>query len=434
VALSTAQEDKWALGADEPARWTVMVFMGADKIPGNADLLPEAKKTIEAMKQVIAAMREKSSEKSKTEGVPQKDLKAEPLNIFVHLHSEGRLQRLHVGKGDLEPADLSQEDATNGNALTSLIAWAVRENSHRRKDYSMLVMWGHSYLFGVGPQTLQYGIDALDFAELSDVLERFQRNHKKKYAADYPGDEQPKLDIVAFDACDLATVEMAYQLQPFADYLLASQIGVPLPGWPYEKVLTRLADPMGVLMGPAELGSYVARRFCEFYAADDRAKPVTMSVLDLKRALSLFDLTESLARRIAIVISNDDDEMDLVYRLFLQSRTPDGRPFIDVADFCVHLIRNSRYDDVREAARQLGNLLVSPHPNAPGGSENGAKKPFIVENCRNSAETAGMNGVSLYAPHVSDNDFQTALHFYEKFLFAQKTLWSELVHGLALPV
>jgi hypothetical protein len=187
-------------------------------------------------------------------------------------------------------------------------------------------------------------------------------------------------------------------------------------------------------MGPAELGSYVARRFCEFYAADDRAKPVTMSVLDLQQALGLFDLTEALARRLAIALANDDDEMDLVYRLFLQSRTPDGRPFIDVADFCVHLIRNSSYDDVREAARQLGNLLVSPHPEKTEGSAKGAKKPFIVENCRNSAETAGMNGVSLYAPHVSDNDFQRALHFYEKFLFAQKTLWNELVHGLALPV
>jgi cysteine peptidase C11 family protein len=408
-----------------------MVFMGADQVPGNADLLPEAEKTIEAMKRVIAEMLEKRKLKKDPNA---NEPKAQRLNIFVQLHAEGRIKRLHVGWGNMEDVDLSREDATNGNALTSLIAWAIDENGHRRKDHSLLVMWGHSYLFGVGPQTLPIGIDALDFAELSDVLERFQRNHKKKYADYYPGDDQPKLDIVAFDACDLATVEMACQLQPFADYLLASQIGVPLPGWPYEKVLTRLADPKGKLMGPAELGSYVARRFCEFYAADDRPKPVTMSVLDLKQALGLFDLTESLARRLAIALANDDDEMDLVYRLFLQSRTPDGRPFIDVADFCVHLIRNSGYEDVRDAARQLGNLLISPRPQEKGGSETGAKKSFIVENCRNSAETAGMNGVSLYAPHVSDNDFQRALHFYEKFLFAQKTLWNELVHGLALPV
>jgi Clostripain family len=402
-------------------KWTVMVFMGADRVPGNADLLSEAMNSIEAMKAVKAEF-------------PQSN----HLNIFVQLHAKNRIQRLHVGHGDLKPEDLSKEDATNGNALTSLIAWATGAIDHQRDDYSMLVMWGHSYLFGVGPQTLRNGLDALDFAELSDVLQRFQRNQKLKYAKYYPGDDQPKLDIVAFDACDLATVEMAYQLEPFSDYLLASQIGVPLPGWPYKKILTRLADPMGALMGPAELGSYIARRFCEFYAADDRPKPVTMSMLNLKRAPELFELTEALARRLAIVLAEDEDEMDLVYELFLQSRTPDGRPFIDVAALCANLIRNSGSDDVRGAAQALGNLLISPRPEAPRpegerGSALGVKKPFIVENCRNSAVTAGMNGVSLYAPHVSDNDFERALHFYEKFLFVQKTLWSELVHGLALP-
>jgi hypothetical protein len=399
-----------------------MIFMGADQVPGNADLLPEAMKSIAQMKQVKA-----------------KYPKSDQLSIFVQLHAEDEIRRLHVGHGDLKREDLSQEDATNGNALTSLIAWAIKTNRHRRKDYSMLVMWGHSYLFGVGPQRLRNGLDALDFAELSDVLQRFQREQRLKYAQYYPGDEQPKLDIVAFDACDLATVEMACQLEPFADYLLASQIGVPLPGWPYEKVLTRLADPKGDLMGPPELGSYIARRFCEFYAADDRPKPVTMSVLDLKQAPLLFDLTESLARSLAIALANDEEEMSLVYELFLRSRSPDGRPFVDVADLCWSLIRDGSDGDVRDAAQALGNLLVSPHPDKKPerkeerGSALGLKKPFIVENCRNSAETAGMNGVSLYAPHVSDNDFGKAIHFYEKFLLAQKTLWSELVHGLALP-
>ena len=47
---------------------------------------------------------------------------------------------------------------------------------------------------------------------------------------------------VAFDACDLATVEMACQLKPFAKYLLGSQIGIPLPGWPYDRVLAHVAE------------------------------------------------------------------------------------------------------------------------------------------------------------------------------------------------
>jgi hypothetical protein len=140
----------------------------------------------------------------------------------------------------------------------------------------------------------------------------------------------------------------------------------------------------------------------------------------------------------AIAFNDDVEELEIVYDLFLQSRTPDDRPFIDVADFCFRLMRNSRYGDVRAAAEALGDFLLTPYPDAVGPanerrSEFGVERPFIVENCRNSADTACLNGVSLYAPHVSDNDSARAVYFYDKFVFAQQTLWSQLVHGLALP-
>ena len=100
-------------------------------------------------------------------------------------------------------------------------------------------------------------IDALDFAELSKVLKSLQQDSGRS----------AKLDILGFDACDLATVEMACQLEPFAKYLLASQIGIPIPGWPYDRILDRLRNPYGRLMNPPEFGSYVVRRFCESYTA-----------------------------------------------------------------------------------------------------------------------------------------------------------------------
>ena len=58
---------------------------------------------------------------------------------------------------------------------------------------------------------------------------------------------------------------MACQLQPFAKYLLGSEIGIPIPGWPYDRILDRLRNPKGRLMAPPEFGSYVVRRFCESY-------------------------------------------------------------------------------------------------------------------------------------------------------------------------
>jgi hypothetical protein len=397
----------------DKTKWTVMVFMGADSLPGDADLSKEAADDIKEMQAVGST---------------------ESLNIFVQVHNKGSVERRHIGKGDPQDVTQSARGATNGRALIDFLAWALNEADHVKEDRSMLVLWGHAYRFGIGPQTTPHGVDALDFAELANVLRDFQARIKLQHPKHYGLDEMPKLDIVAFDACDLASIEMAYQLYPYADYLLASQIGIPLPGWPYDRVLDRLKNPKGRVMGPAELGCYIARRYCSRYAADDRM--VALSMLDLRRASQLFDLTETLARRLAIAVDANADELSRVSDLFVRARMPDDRPFVDVAELCMYLMQYSNDAHVRSAAKALGDLLISPNPeeDGPGQSAIGVGRPFVVENSRNSAETAALNGVSLYAPHVSDShDFKGASHFYEKFVFAKQTLWNGLVHALALP-
>ncbi len=184
-------------------RWTVMVFMGADGVEGNKPLAAEADADIAEMKKVGTS---------------------ESLRIFVQRHGDGEASRFHVG-GREHKIPRGDEDLTNGRALAKFMEWALED--HRPEDYSMLVLWGHAYRFGIGHTETRAGIDAIDFAELAEVLQRLQ--HKRSRS----GDRTPKLDIVAFDACDLATIEMSVQLQQYADYLLASQIGIPLPGWPY---------------------------------------------------------------------------------------------------------------------------------------------------------------------------------------------------------
>jgi hypothetical protein len=55
-----------------------------------------------------------------------------------------------------------------------------------------------------------------------------------------------------------------------------------------------------------------------------------------------------------------------------------------------------------------------------------------MEHGRNTAETARLNGISIYAPHVAPElDFDAARKLYEKFTYAQETRWSDLVHVLA---
>ena len=292
----------------------------------------------------------------------------------------------------------------------------------------MLVLWGHAYRFAIGHTQTQVGIDALDFAELASVLAGFQEKKRQ----DWNASSAPRLDIVAFDACSIATLEMARQLAPYAKYMLGSQVAIPLPGWPYKRILQRLAVPKGRLMGPAEFGSFAVRRYCEYYRTFDRT--VSLSHLDLRNAIKYSGLADVLAGALAIALADDAEEQQLVSRLFELAQTDGGEPFVDVITLC-RLVPVQRQQPGQSGRQDSGRCAVRTDFGAARWPERrGENRPFVVESGSNSIDGAGLHGVSLYAPHVAPNhDFGAASHAYEKLVFARETLWRDLVRALALP-
>jgi Clostripain family len=400
-----------ALSKPQGAKWTVMVFMGAATIDGNAPLIEAAEADLAEMAFVGSG---------------------DALNIFVQVHRGKDVvpQRAHIFEGmpagvdALDYVPQKEREPARGLALMSFIKWALKEAQHNPNNpqhYSLLVLWGHAYDFAFGRELTSEGIiDALDFAELSRLLESLQLE------LGAPG---AKLDILGFDACDIATVEIACQLDRFAKYLLGSEIGIPLPGWPYDRILDRLRYPKGDLVGPAEFGAYAVRRFCESYKAESRT--VSLTLLNLDCASDIFARAEVLALMLASAIG-DADVRDRIADLFSQSQTATGKPFVDVADLCLNLMRSSGDSLISEAARDLGDFLISPRGPLVGRTNEPEVRPFIIEHGRNAAETARLNGVSLYAPNVAPNrDFNSVQHLYHNFVFAQETRWSGLVHALA---
>jgi hypothetical protein len=182
-------------------------------------------------------------------------------------------------------------------------------------------------------------------------------------------------------------------------------------------------------MGPAELGSYIVRRFCESYSAE--ARTVSLTLLDLNRTQELLMVTELFALTLASAIGNPSDR-DWIASLFVPSQTGPGKPYVDLADLCLTLALRCGNPLVVEAAKNLGDFLIGPLPVRVGESEAGAGRPFVLEHGRNAGGTARLNGLSIYAPHVAPRrDFDAVRHLYQNFLFAQETQWSGLVHALA---
>jgi len=182
-------------------------------------------------------------------------------------------------------------------------------------------------------------------------------------------------------------------------------------------------------MGPAELGTYIVRRFCESYDAKDDA--VSLTLLSLAHADELAAHVGWLAQKLAIAIG-DDGQLDLLLDLFWRSQTEPGRPYVDVGDLCLNLARESGDAAIIEAATALGDLLFSPKGRVVARSEKGVGRPLIVEHGRNAGSLARANGISLYAPHLApEKDPSVAERLYDNFRLTKVNLWRDLVHALA---
>src|SRR5262245_32270086 len=312
-------------------KWTVMVFMGADNFKGNEPLHKPSQDDLDEISSVGGGG---------------------TLEIFVEVHHVSKPTRwLHFGV-DGKREEKEVPGSPGEPALIKFIDESITKSNPGEDDYSMLVLWGHAYDFAFGRARTRGGaVDSIDFIELSQMLQQLQDKIKQLMGSK----ERPTLDIVGFDVCDIATVEMACQLEPFAKYLLGSEIGDPMPGWPYDRILRRLHDPIERLMGPSELGSYVVRRFCESYTA---SVPVSLSFLDLRHATKLRKLAEILALTLSARIDHPAYR-DQIIELFQRSQTCEGRPYVDVVDLCLNLRRECGDPYVVEAARMLGDFLLS---------------------------------------------------------------------------
>ena len=432
------------LHTDEPKpdtpTWTVMIFMGVTTLDSRQDLRQAAE---DDLKEIMAI------------GGGGDHC----LNIFVQQNfgskdwgkegAKGTAKRIHLtGKRTVTkdaagvekvtwepkvygptPVPDDEVDYRDGRALSAFIKDCVlRRSGHRSKDYSMLVLWGHAYDFTFGRVLDDNGgAIALNFTAISDVLKRLQDEAE---AAMDPGQQVPglvKLDVLAFDACDIATSELAYQLRNVASFLLASQVGIPLPGFPYHRILDRLKEPHGRIMSPAEFGSYAVRRFCAAYDADS---PVSLTMLNLLRVEELFKLTQDVAVELATAIG-DPETRDRIARTFLRSQTEIGKPFVDIADLCLSLLDESDNPGLVEKARTLGNFVAGSRPDVSANYQNSGGWPLVVDHDRNSGELVRLNGVSLYAPNVAppeDPDVVSAV--YRMLEFVRHGRWSGVAHRL----
>lgn len=255
----------------ESKTYTVLIYMAAAN-----DLEPFVDRNLEQMKQIGSN---------------------DNVKILVHLDtyqkgSKKCTQRFIVHRNRLEYiCDNVCMDSGDEKTLVDACRWAL---SQHKSDYFVLVVWNH----GIGPlnpfiqqfnrqhlvkyntatklieidrslsfldvfesltgQTPQYRGICFDQSTGNYITEQNFRKALGNICNDYL--DGKKIDVICFDACYMATAEVAFNIMPYAHYMVGSQEAVLGRGYYYE----RLVNPLNKgAIEPYEFACQVVRSFKE---------------------------------------------------------------------------------------------------------------------------------------------------------------------------
>ncbi|MCL2387854.1 MAG: clostripain-related cysteine peptidase [Defluviitaleaceae bacterium] len=210
----------------------------------------------------------------------------------------------------------------NPNTLRDFVKFSMSNYPAQRYG---LIMWNHG-----GGSIAGFGHDE-KFADGSLTL------LEMKKAFDEAGLAENKLEFLGFDACLMATVEMAILASNYARVLIASEDLEPGEGWDYHFLSALNKNPN---MNGFDLGKIIVDSFMDFFPANGLHDEIlTLSVIDLQRVAPVM---EAMGRLMAHEISEPKFK-NLAIRRAHTKTFGEGSPrdnyadMVDIGDMAVQL-------------------------------------------------------------------------------------------------
>lgn len=355
---------------DDQARATVLVYIVGSNLEGEDD---QATGNLEEMMKIGSSR---------------------DVNIIVETGGADKdgwrtVKRQKVLKGSLEViSDVGVQRMTDPDNLRKFIEWGVE--SYPAKSYH-LVFWNHGGgpLGGFGGDSNFPGTGTMPMPEIVQALE----GAKQATGATF--------DLIGFDACLMASAEVAYMLSPYGRYLVASQEIEPGPGWDWTPYLNHVVNDSGstaASAGKAIVDAYMAK------TAKFQSHFATLSVTDLSKSAALIESVDAIARAIAGKLNTGTAAQqhnawaDLAYSRRathdFQTSWLFGNMFdlVDLADFVTQ--------------PSLGMFDITPEQVEAAES---ALNEAVVDN-RHGKELWSTSGQTLYMPLVSAQPGVGAAH------------------------
>ena len=419
-----------SLFASPTESWTFMVYMGGDNGTTLSSLEGAGDSDLAEMKQVGSA--------GHVNVVAQFDRMSDHHTRRFHISRGGALSRDMVG-------DLGETNTGDPKVLRDFIAWAVTNYPARR--YA-LVLWNHGsgwkedtiYELGRGLHLSQEALttrqarrfaqnranraffsstmgrlleqpaairgilfddssrDFLDNAEMAGVL---------AFAAGVIG---RKLDLLGMDACLMSMLEVAYQCRRSVEVFVGSEETEPAAGWPYQRVLGRLASSPE--LSPRDFGAAIVSEYVASYEAGPAKEVVTQSALDLSRVEPAATALDALSVALMSGLS-DFRIVSGARQARKEAQSFYDHDYLDLLNLCALFQKYCPSKAVYDAAQSLIGL-ISP----------GVEGSLVINARSLGRETANSHGLSIYFP--PEGRVST---FYNSLEISQTTRWNDFLEA-----
>jgi pSer/pThr/pTyr-binding forkhead associated (FHA) protein len=303
--------------------------------------------------------------------------------------------------------DLGEVDSGNVETLVDFAIWAI--NTYPAENYALILSDHGMGWFGGYTDSDNNNMDGIYLPALESAL---------AYIVTQTGIGQ--LDIIGFDACLMAEVEVWAAVAPYARIGVASEESESATGWAYSGFLQRLIDN-------AEMDAYdLSKAIVETFVIEDLYYEInnfdpnyvmqdsTLSAIRLYELDAVIDALDGLVG----TLENVDQAKVAEARTFTRNYEgfSDTEPFfLDLQHFGEMVCFTTSNNDVCDASDQLTSSIQSA----------------VIIN-RAGRNMSGSNGVTIYFPDSSffdltkDNSYGFAYRVHAN-RFTDRSLWDEFL-------
>ena len=293
-------------------------------------------------------------------------------NDFV---SDERMQTYLYNQDGLELVD--ETPLYNMGDEKTLAYFLDFANTYYPADHTAVIIWNHGGGSVGGVAYDEIYSDSLDLNEMHNAFDEvYNLSH-----------DNPPIDIIGFDACLMATIDVAATFSDIASYMVASEDLEPGYGWNYEDWLEELAYNPGI--DPKDLGISICDSYYSFYEDWFMDDEVTLSLVDLSKVGTLVRAYDNFGRE-ALEYAYEDPNF-----LVRFSRN---------ANDAENYGGNNRYDGYTNMV-DLGNLVALNSRYLPNSTEEvlDALEDCVVYNVA-GAYRENASGLSCYHSYNGDVD------------------------------